>query len=249
MPTVLAAPSSRRGKPLDILVAGIFIPFIVIWSLGSHGLLCHHRHSSASTPVEITLEISSMALTPSTMIPLGTSCPTFALTDTMSGKMYRDTDFKGKPLLVMFLCNHCPFVVHVQSELAHLGQEYAARGIAVVGICSNDVESHPSDSPTHMVEMAKKNTWTFPYLHDATQEVARAFHAACTPDFFLFDARHQLVYRGQLDDSRPKSATLVTGSDLRAALDAILNGRAPAADQRPSMGCNIKWKAHSSATT
>lgn len=188
-----------------------------------------------------------MPVTPSTMIPLGTACPHFALTDTISGKLFRNTDFTGKPILVMFICNHCPYVVHVQSELARLGQDYPSRGIAIVGICSNDMESHPDDSPKHMVDMAKKQGWTFPYLHDSTQEVARAFDAACTPDFFLFDAGHQLVYRGQLDESRPKSSTRVTGADLRAALDAVLDGRVPAAEQRPSMGCNIKWSARSPA--
>lgn len=183
-----------------------------------------------------------MAVTPSTMIPLGTSCPSFALKDALSGKTFRNTDFTGKPILVMFICNHCPYVVHMQSELARLGCEYPLRGIEVIGICSNDEVAYPSDSPKNMAEMAKKQGWTFPYLHDPTQEVARAFDAACTPDFFLFDAGHQLVYRGQLDDSRPKSDTPVTGADLRAALDAILDGRAPSAFQRPSIGCNIKWR-------
>ena len=186
-----------------------------------------------------------MAVTPSTMIPLGTSCPSFGLIDTITGKTFRNTDFTGKPLLVMFICNHCPYVVHMQNELAKLGCEYLSRGIAVVGICSNDAETYPSDSPSNMIEMAKKQGWTFPYLHDATQEVARAFDAACTPDFFLFDAGHQLVYRGQLDYSRPKTETPVNGADLRAALDAILDGRVPAAFQRPSIGCNIKWRPQS----
>lgn len=183
-----------------------------------------------------------MPMTPSTMIALGTNCPHFALPDTASGRIVRNSDFANNPLLVMFICNHCPFVVHVQEELSRIGREYPARGIAVVGICSNDVISHPQDSPEHMVEMAKKQKWTFPYLFDESQTTAHAFSAACTPDFFLFDAGHQLVYRGQLDDSRPRSDTLVTGCDLRAALDAVLDGRAPISDQRPSMGCNIKWR-------
>lgn len=183
-----------------------------------------------------------MALTPSTMIALGTKCPPFALPDTLSSRLVRNTDFANKPLLVMFICNHCPYVVHIQEELSRIGREYPARGIAVVGICANDAISHPQDSPKPMAEMAKKHNWTFPYLFDESQSTAHAFDAACTPDFFLFDAGHQLVYRGQLDDSRPSSNTLVTGSDLRAALEAVLDGRAPASDQRPSMGCNIKWR-------
>lgn len=186
-----------------------------------------------------------MAITPSTMNPLGTSCPTFTLKDATSHKTIRNTDFTGKPLLVMFICNHCPYVVHIQSELARIGCEYPPRGIEVIGICSNDEVAYPSDSPINMIEMAKKQGWTFPYLHDATQEVAKAFDAACTPDFFLFDAGHQLVYRGQLDGSRPRSDVPVTGADLRAALNAILEGRSPAKSQQPSIGCNIKWSTQS----
>lgn len=182
-----------------------------------------------------------MALTPSSMIPLGSPCPPFALTDVVSNRVVRTADFAGKPLLVAFICNHCPFVVHIQAELARLGVDYQARGVAMVGICSNDPVSYPQDGPGPMAVMAKSQGWTFPYLHDGNQSVAQAFNAACTPDFFLFDALHRLVYRGQLDASRPKTQDPVTGKDLRAALDAILRGESPSADQRPSLGCNIKW--------
>ncbi len=184
-----------------------------------------------------------MALTPSTMIPLGTHCPTFTLTDVTSGAPVRESDFTGRPLLVMFLCNHCPFVVHIQDALALLVRDYPQSRVGIVGICSNDMTTHPGDSPTKMVAMARDHGWSFPYLHDESQSVARAFDAACTPDFFLFDRSHELVYRGQLDESRPGNQVAVTGSDLRRALDAVLDGAEVAAVQRPSMGCNIKWKA------
>ncbi len=183
-----------------------------------------------------------MALTPSTMIPLGTLCPPFSLEEVTTKAIVAPSDFRASPLLVMFICNHCPFVVHVQEELARLTTEYSARGVGIVGICSNDSATYLDDAPPKMVQMARKNRWGFPYLHDATQEVARAFDAACTPDFFLFDRSHRLVYRGQLDESRPGNHQPVTGSDLRGALDAVLAGTSVAADQRPSLGCNIKWK-------
>ena len=178
----------------------------------------------------------------STMLELGTTAPDFSLPDT-DGKIVSLADFaQCKALLVMFICNHCPYVVHVADHLAALGKEYQAKGVGVVAICSNDVENYPDDSPEKMKQEKQKRGYTFPYLFDETQEVARAYHAACTPDFFVFDADRKLVYRGQLDDSRPNNGIPVTGRDLRAALDAVLAGQKPNADQKPSMGCGIKWK-------
>ena len=184
-----------------------------------------------------------MALTPSTMLPLGTSAPAFSLPD-VSGKIVPIADFQNAPaLLVMFICNHCPYVKHVRSGLAQLARDYQARGVAVVAISSNDAKSYPDDSPAKMAVEAKEAGYTFPYLYDESQAVARAYQAACTPDFFLFNREKQLVYRGQLDDSRPGNGIPVTGKDLRAALDAVLAGKPVVADQKPSIGCNIKWKA------
>lgn len=183
-----------------------------------------------------------MAATSSTMLPLGTSAPNFSLPDT-TGKIVSLKDSKdAKGLLVMFICNHCPFVQHVRSELAKLGKEYQAKGVAVVGIMSNDVDTHPDDRPEKMTEEVRKAGYTFPYLYDATQEAAKAYRAACTPDFFLFAKNRKLVYRGQLDDSRAGNGIPVTGAHLRAALDALLAGRPIPERQRPSLGCNIKWK-------
>jgi peroxiredoxin len=183
-----------------------------------------------------------MALTPSTMLDLGTKAPDFRLTDT-EGKTVSLDDFRGAPaLLVVFLCNHCPYVKHVRHELARLGRDYQARGVAVVGISSNDVAAYPDDSPEKMRQEKAEVGYTFPYLYDESQEVAQAYQAACTPDFFLFDGNQKLVYRGQLDDSRPGNPIPVTGKDLRAALDAVLAGAPALEKQRPSMGCNIKWK-------
>ena len=141
----------------------------------------------------------------------------------------------------MFICNHCPFVIHVRDELTRLASEYQKRGVAIVAINSNSIETHPQDAPEHMKALATELGWKFPFLFDSTQEVAKAYRAACTPDFYLFDAEQRLVYRGQLDDSRPGNNVPVTGRDLRAALDAVLAGRAPSIDQKPSIGCNIKW--------
>ena len=184
-----------------------------------------------------------MARTPSTMLPLGTAAPDFKLMN-VDGREVALADFAGKPaLLVMFKCNHCPFVVHVADELARLGSEDMGRGVAVVGINSNDTATHPADSPERMVAEAEERGYAFPYLFDETQAVAKAYRAACTPDFFLFDQDRKLVYRGQLDDSRPGNGVPVTGKDLRAALDAVLAGAAPVSEQRASLGCNIKWKA------
>ncbi|MSR27969.1 MAG: thioredoxin family protein [Phycisphaerales bacterium] len=186
-----------------------------------------------------------MALTPSMMTALGTRCPPFALVDVVSSRRVRLADFAGQPLLVMFICNHCPYVVHIQSALGPLADDLAKRGVGVVGICSNDPTTHPADGPEPMARTAKAQGWTFPYLHDSDQSVARAFDAACTPDFFLYDAAHDLVYRGQFCPSRPGNGIPVTGSDLSAAVDAVLAGRAPQARQLPSIGCNIKWRASS----
>lgn len=184
-----------------------------------------------------------MAAVPSTMLELGTTAPDFSLTDTRTGATVARDEARGeKGLLVMFLCNHCPFVKHVQQELAKLGREYQQKGLGIVAISSNDVEKYPDDGPEKMREEAERAGYTFPYLFDETQEVAKAYRAACTPDFFLFDADLRLAYRGQLDDSRPKNDVPVTGKDLRAAIDAVLAGRPVPEKQWPSIGCNIKWK-------
>ncbi len=184
-----------------------------------------------------------MARTPSTMLPLGTSAPDFSLVN-VDGQTVSLSDFDDAPaLLVIFMCNHCPYVIHVADHLAQLGQEYMARGLAVVGINSNDVASYPADSPEQMVAEAEERGYVFPYLYDETQEVAQAYQADCTPDFFLFDKNKKLVYRGQLDSSRPDSGIPVTGEDLRLAIDTVLSGQTPSEDQTPSLGCNIKWKA------
>lgn len=176
------------------------------------------------------------------MLPLGTAAPDFRLPDT-EGALVSPADFKDAPaLLVVFMCNHCPFVKHIRPELAKLAREYQTRGVAVVGINANDPTTHPADAPATMAAEVRSAGYTFPYLFDATQAVARSYRAACTPDFYLFDQTHKLVYRGQLDDSRPGNAHPLTGKDLRAALDAVLAGRPASADQKPSIGCNIKWK-------
>jgi peroxiredoxin len=183
-----------------------------------------------------------MVETPSTMIPLGTAAPDFALPDTQD-RTVRLADFAAsRALLVVFMCNHCPYVKHLAPALASLAREYGPRGVAIVGINSNDVERYPEDGPKKMAEEVKARGYTFPYLFDETQEVARAYGAACTPDFFLYDSKRRLVYRGQFDDSRPGSSLPVSGADLRAALDAVLSGRPVPRSQKPSMGCNIKWK-------
>lgn len=184
-----------------------------------------------------------MALTPSTMLPLGTQAPAFSLPNT-DGRTVSLPDFAGAPaFLAAFICNHCPFVKHIAAELARLGRDYQAKGVAIVAISSNDAVAYPDDSPAKMVEEARLRGYTFPYLFDETQQVAKAYKAACTPDFFLFDRNFQLVYRGQLDDSRPENGLPVTGKDLRAALDAVLAGKPVSPEQRPSIGCNIKWKS------
>jgi peroxiredoxin len=177
------------------------------------------------------------------MKELGSQAPDFQLRDVVTGTLISRADAAGpKGMLVMFICRHCPFVKHVQDELAKIGRDYAGRGVGIVAISSNDVASHPEDSPTKLAYQAQELQFTFPYLFDESQEVARAYDAQCTPDFFLYDAQGKLVYRGQLDDSRPGGDIPVTGRDLRAALDALIAGREIAAEQRPSLGCNIKWR-------
>lgn len=183
-----------------------------------------------------------MVRTPSMMLPLGTSAPDFSLSN-IDGRTLSLADVAGtKATVVMFICNHCPFVKHVADQLAILGRDFIPRGVGFVAISSNDVSTHPSDSPEQMVHEAEARGYPFPYLYDDTQEVAKAYRAACTPDFYLFDATGSLVYRGQLDASRPGNGIPVTGSDLRTAIDDLLAGRTPSPDQTPSIGCNIKWK-------
>jgi len=184
-----------------------------------------------------------MAATPSTMLPLGTSAPDFMLRDVTTGATVSLADSDDKPVvLVMFISNHCPYVKHVADELARIGRDYAGEGVAVVAIGANDVENYPDDAPAHMVEFAAERGFTFGYLYDETQAVARAYRAACTPDFYVFDTERALVYRGQLDGSRPSNDVPIDGRDLRTALDAALNGEPVPEPQLPSMGCNIKWK-------
>jgi peroxiredoxin len=185
-----------------------------------------------------------MALTESTMLELGTLAPEFALTDVASGKTIHRDDFRGKDaLLVMFVCAHCPYVKHIEKTLGALGRDYAGKPLAIVAIGSNDVSTHPGDSPDGLRAQAQASGFTFPYLYDETQAVAHAYAAACTPDFFLFDRDFRLAYRGQYDASRPGSGIPVTGEDLRRAIDTVLAGKKVPSEQKPSMGCNIKWKA------
>lgn len=184
-----------------------------------------------------------MAATPSTMMPLGTIAPAFTLPDTVSGKMLSLSELQGaQATVVMFICNHCPYVLHVNDELVKIAEEYQPKGVFFIAISSNDVVNYPQDSPDLMKVHAAKSGYTFPYLYDESQDVARAYDAACTPDLYLFDQDLKCVYRGQLDDSRPKNDIPVTGKDLRAALDAILAGTTVPERQIPSIGCNIKWK-------
>jgi peroxiredoxin len=184
-----------------------------------------------------------MAKTLSTMIALGTPAPDFNLKDVVSGGMVSLSSFsEDKAFLAMFICRHCPFVKHVQQELARIGNDYRRKGLGIVAISSNDIQSHPEDAPEHLKEMATELGFNFPFVFDETQEVAKAYSAACTPDFFLFDQDRKLVYRGQLDDSRPESGIPVTGRDLRLAIEATLAGRPVDDDQAPSIGCNIKWR-------
>ena len=183
-----------------------------------------------------------MVRTPSTMVDLATKAPTFLLPDP-SGKMHAlDDRPDAKAYLVMFICNHCPFVIHLKDALAQFGRDYANRGLAIYAINSNDVANYPADAPDKMAEMARDTGFNFPYLFDETQEVAKAYKAACTPDFFLYDGSQSLVYRGQFDDSRPGNGKPIDGKDLRNAADAVLNDAPVSPDQKHSIGCNIKWK-------
>ncbi|MGP1384446.1 MAG: thioredoxin family protein [Thainema sp.] len=183
-----------------------------------------------------------MVKTASTMLELGTSAPDFQLPDVVSGETVSLADFKDKSaLLMMFICQHCPFVKHVQDELARIGQDYVPQNVGIVAISANSVQTHPQDSPEHLKQMAETLGFNFPFCYDETQEVAKAYTAACTPDFFLFDGDMKLVYRGQLDDSRPGNDKPVNGKDLRGAIAAVLAGDSLPADQKPSIGCNIKW--------
>lgn len=184
-----------------------------------------------------------MALTPSTMLPLQTKAPEFRLPDTVSGKTISlNTLADKKALLVMFICQHCPFVKHVKQQLAQIGKDYANRELGIVAISTNDVSNYPDDAPENLKAMAQELDFLFPFCYDESQETAKAYTAACTPDFFLFDHHQQLVYRGQLDDSRPSNSIPVTGKDLRAAIDAVLADKPVEPQQKPSIGCNIKWK-------
>jgi peroxiredoxin len=184
-----------------------------------------------------------MAAVPSTMMPLGTHAPDFKLTDTVSGKILSLSDLKSnKATLVMFICNHCKYVKHIHGALVKITNEFIPKGLSVIAISSNDVLNFPEDDPKLMKEQALGAGYKFPYLYDETQEVARAYDAACTPDFFMFDGTMELIYRGQFDDSRPSNDIPVTGKDLRAAIESVLSGKTVSPDQRPSIGCNIKWK-------
>lgn len=184
-----------------------------------------------------------MARTPSNMVPLGTVAPDFTLVDAITNNKVSLNAIKGeKGTVVMFICNHCPFVIHVNEEIVRVANDYRVQGFGFVAISSNDIENYPQDAPEHMWKNARKNNYTFPYLYDETQEIAKAYDAACTPDFYLFDAELKLIYRGQLDDSRPGNGIPVNGRDLRQALDAVLRNATVAVPQKPSIGCNIKWK-------
>ncbi|MGI0487076.1 thioredoxin family protein [Pantanalinema rosaneae CENA516] len=184
-----------------------------------------------------------MVLTPSTMLALGTPAPAFALPDVVSGQTISLTTFADHTaFLVMFICQHCPYVKHIQAELAKLGQDYHDQSLGIVAISANDVANYPNDAPPYLKEMAQSLGFTFPFCYDETQDVAKTYTAACTPDFFLFDRDRRLVYRGQLDDSRPGNGLPVTGTDLRAAIDTVLAGQPVSPEQKPSIGCNIKWK-------
>lgn len=184
-----------------------------------------------------------MAYTESKMLELGTVAPDFTLPDTVTGSTLSFVDIKGKKgTVILFICNHCPYVKHVNPELVRVANDYSNADIGFVAISSNDVENYPDDAPDKMKEVAEKEGYPFPYLYDASQEVAKAYDAACTPDIYLFDENDKLVYRGRLDDSRPKSGTPLTGKDLRAAIDAVLASKPVPEPQYPSAGCNIKWK-------
>ena len=184
-----------------------------------------------------------MARTPSTMLELGTPAPDFSLLDPATNQQVSLADFAGKPLLVAFICNHCPYVILIKEAFSEFAKTYQEKGIAVVAINANDVANYPDDSPEKMVEDVKEFGYTFPYLYDESQEVALKYQAACTPDFFMFDAEHKLYYRGQFDDARPNTDIAVTGSDMISAANDLLAGNPAPEGQKPSLGCNIKWKS------
>lgn len=184
-----------------------------------------------------------MVRTPSTMLALGMQAPNFSLPDVVSGETVSLEDFASKKaMLVMFICRHCPYVKHMEQEIANIGRDYADEDLGIVAISANDIEAYPEDAPESLKEMAQELGFSFPYLHDDGQEVAKAYHAACTPDFYVFDDGRKLAYRGQLDDSRPGNGLPITGKDLRAAMDSVLANEPLSFDQKPSVGCNIKWK-------
>ena len=231
----------QRGRRLNLAVA------LSLWfntsarSADSTSKRRHHRKEPLlDIPVGLR-QAADMAAVNSTMLPLGTAAPDFSLPDT-NGRTVSLSDYKGKPLVVMFICNHCPYVLHIREGLAQFGRDHQSRGAAVVAISANDAVSYPQDSPAQMKTEAEQAGYIFPYLHDETQAVAKAYRAACTPDFYVFDKQHKLAYRGQFDDSRPGNGQPVTGKDLRAALDAVLAGAPVSPTQKPSIGCNIKWK-------
>lgn len=191
-----------------------------------------------------------MAVESTKDMPLGSAAPDFALPDTISGRTIRLADYAASPaLLVTFICNHCPYVIHVRPSLVQFAREYQPRGLAVVAISANDPQTHPQDGPEQMTVEAKESGFTFPYLFDQTQQTAKAYHAACTPEFYLFDSERRLVYRGRFDASRPNSQVPVTGAELRAAADAVLARRPVPADQKPSVGCSIKWRPGNAPTS
>jgi peroxiredoxin len=190
-----------------------------------------------------------MAVESTKDMPLGSAAPDFALPDTISGRTIRLADYAASPaLLVTFICNHCPYVIHVRPSFVQFAREYQPRGLAVVAISANDPQTHPQDGPEQMTVEAKKSGFTFPYLFDQTQQTAKAYHAACTPEFYLFDSERRLVYRGRFDASRPNSQVPVTGAELRAAADAVLARLPVPADQKPSVGCSIKWRLGNAPT-
>jgi peroxiredoxin len=189
----------------------------------------------------VAIQIFRMVAVNSTMLPLGTVAPDFRLPDT-NGNLISRSDFTGRPLVVMFICNHCPYVIHLRMGLAQLARDYQDRGVGIVGISSNDAKAYPADGPEKMRDEVRTAGYVFPYLYDESQSVARAYHAACTPDFYVFNHEHRLVYRGQFDDARRGNSVPVTGKDLRTAVDAVLAGKPVSTDQKPSIGCNIKWK-------
>lgn len=218
------------GRVKPIVAIAIVFKLVVGWMVSCHGRSSLVSVSAYMPPLQ------------SSMIALGTPCPAFELVDPRGFRM-SNRDAHGRPLLVMFWCNHCPFVKHIADEVAQLCREKLAQGLSIAAISSNDPRTHPQDGPELMIREACQRGYVFPYLFDESQEVARAFDAQCTPDLFLFDAAHRLAYRGQLDDSRPSNGIPVTGRDLRAAIDAVLSGREPSPAQYPSVGCSIKWRA------